>query len=61
MIKLIMILLGVCLVIGTGGAFIKSISETPENLRGFYGFFYTIISIFGVIGGIALIVFGLMA
>ena len=61
MTKIIMLIAGIALVLGTIGSFIGSISKTPENLRGFYGFFYSIISLTGLIGGISLIVFSFIA
>ena len=60
MITIIMLILGIALVIGTIAALIRAVCETPENLRGFYGVFYTLISIGGVIGGIALSVLAFM-
>jgi hypothetical protein len=61
MTKIIMLIAGIALILGTIGSFIGSISKTPENLRGFYGFFYSLISLTGLIGGIALIVFSFIA
>ena len=61
MTKIIMLIVGIALILGTIGSFIGSISKTPENLRGFYGFFYSLISLTGLIGGIALIVFSFIA
>jgi hypothetical protein len=61
MTKIIMLIAGIALILGTIGSLIGAISKTPENLRGFYGFFYTIISLTGLIGGIALIVFSFIA
>ena len=56
-----MLIAGIALILGTIGSFIGSICKTPENLRGFYGFFYSLISLTGLIGGIALIVFSFIA
>ena len=56
-----MLLAGVVLILSTVGSVLWSVSRTPENLRGFYGFFYTIVSMSGFIGGIALIVFSRIA
>ena len=61
MITIIMLIIGIALILGTIGAFIGSISKTPENLRGFYGFFYSIISLGGLIGGIALVAFSFLS
>lgn len=61
MMTIIMLIIGIALVLGTIGSFVGSISKTPENLRGFYGFFYTLISLTGFIGGIALIVFSFLS
>ena len=61
MISIFMLLVGIALVIGTLVSVFVSISQTPENLQGFYGFFYTIISLTGFIGGIALVVFSFLS
>lgn len=50
-----MLVLGILLVVGTVAAFLGAVSKTPDNLRGFYGAFYTLISLFGLVGGVALI------
>lgn len=49
------IIIGLVLIIGTIASLAYSISQTPDNLTGFYGFFYGLISLGGFIGGIALI------
>lgn len=61
MMTIIMLIIGIALVLGTIGSLFGSVSRTPENLRGFYGFFYSLISLTGLIGGIALIVFSFIA
>ena len=61
MTTIIMLLPGIALVIGTFISVFCSITRTPKNLRGFYGFFYAIISLGGLIGGIALVVFSFLA
>ena len=61
MTKIIMLVAGIALILGTIGTFIGSIIKTPENLRGFYGFFYFLISLTGLLGGIALIVFSFVS
>ena len=61
MMTIIMIIIGIELILGTIGSLFGSISRTPENLRGFYGFFYTIISLTGLIGGISLVVFSFLS
>ena len=55
MINIIALIVGIVLVIGTIVSVVSSIGNTPDNLRGFYGGFYAIISVFGLIGGIVLI------
>ena len=55
MINKITLILGIVLVIGTIASALYSRWNTPNNLRGFYGGFYSMISIFGVIGGVGLI------
>jgi hypothetical protein len=61
MMTIIMLIIGIALVLGTIGSLFGSVSRTPENLRGFYGFFYSLISLTGLIGGSALIVFSFIA
>ena len=55
MINILALVIGIILVVGTVASFISSIDKTPNNLRGFYGGFYAIISLFGLLGGIGLI------
>ena len=55
MMTIITLLAGIALIIGTLASVFCSITRTPGNLRGFYGFFYSIISLTGFIGGIALV------
>ena len=54
MINIIAFIVGIALVIGTVISLVSSVRKTPINLRGFYGGFYTIISVFGLIGGVGL-------
>ena len=61
MTSIIMFLAGIVLFIGTLVSIFCSITRTPENLRGFYGFFYFIISLGGLIGGVALVVFSFLS
>ena len=49
------LILGIVLIIGTIAAIVYAINETPDNLVGFYGFFYFLISLAGFIGGVALV------
>jgi hypothetical protein len=56
-----MLLAGIALIIGTVLSVIFSVTKTPDNLRGFYGAFYTVISLTGFIGGIALVVFSFLS
>ena len=51
-----MIILGIALLLGTIAAFIGAISKTPDNLRGFYGTFYILLALGGLVGGVMLIV-----
>ena len=55
MISILELLAGIALIFGTIVSVVCSVSKTPENLRGFYGAFYAIISLTGLIGGIALV------
>ena len=57
MTKIIMLMAGIALVLGVIISTIISVCKTPINLRGFYGFFYSLISLAGIVGGILLIVF----
>ena len=59
--SIIMLVAGIALILATVASIISSVIKTPVNLRGFYGFFYTLISLSGIIGGIALIVFSRIA
>ena len=61
MTKIIMLITGIALILGVITSIIYSICKTPGNLRGFYGFFYALISLGGIIGGILLIVFSFVA
>ena len=61
MTHILMLLAGIALIIGTIISVICSVTKTPDNLRGFYGAFYTIISLTGFIGGIALVVFSFLS
>ena len=56
MTSIIMFIAGIILIIGTIASVIFSVFKTPINLRGFYGAFYTVISLAGFLGGIALTV-----
>ena len=61
MTSIIMFITGIVLIVGTLISIFSSLSRTPENLRGFYGFFYTIIALTGLIGGIVLVVFSFIS
>lgn len=61
MTKIIMLITGIALILGVITSIIYSICKTPGNLRGFYGFFYALISLSGIIGGILLIAFPFIA
>ena len=50
------LLVGIALVLFSVVSVIVSIIRTPENLRGFYGVMFGVISLAGVVGGIVLIV-----
>ena len=52
---MVSIIIGLVLIVGTIASLIYSVSRTPDNLAGFYGFFYGLISLSGFLGGIALI------
>lgn len=61
MSSIIMLLAGIILFILTLVSVFCSVTKTPENLRGFYGFFYLIIALGGLIGSIALVVFSFLS
>ena len=61
MTTIIMLLAGISLIIGTVLSVIFSVTKTPDNLRRFYGAFYTVISLTGFVGGIALVVFSFLS
>jgi hypothetical protein len=48
-------LIGIIIIIATVISFIISITRTPENLRGFYGLWYFIISVIAIIAAVLLI------
>ena len=56
MTPILILLAGIALIIGTILAFIFGECKTPSHLRGYYGKSYGWGSLFGIIGGIALIV-----
>ena len=55
MTNIIALVAGIVLVVGTIAAFLCSINKTPNSLRGFYGAFYAILSLFGLLGGVGCI------
>ena len=57
---IIAFIIGIFLVVGTGASRISSLCKTPKNLRGYYGDFYSIISVFGFLGGVGLIALSFM-
>jgi hypothetical protein len=59
-INVVALIVGIILVVGTIASVVCSIGKTPDNLRGYYGGFYAIISLFGFLGGIGLIILSLM-
>ena len=59
--KIIMLAIGIALILGTIASVIRSSKNTPINLRGFYGAFYWIISLGGLVGGAALIAFSFLS
>ena len=50
MIGIIALIIGICL-ITVRYSLISSVSGTPQNLRGFYGGFYSVLSVFGLTRG----------
>ena len=60
MINIVALIIGILLLVGTIVSLICSVGKTPDNLRGFYGRFYTIISAFGILGGIGLIILSII-
>jgi hypothetical protein len=60
MTQIVMLLAGIALILGTIGSFIWSVFKTPDHLRGYYGFCYTLIALSGLVGGSLLILFSLI-
>ena len=58
--QIFMLLAGIALILATFGSFIWSAFKTPRNLRSFYGFFYTLIALSGLVGGSLLTLFSLI-
>ena len=58
--NIIAFIIGILLIAGTVISVLSSVNQTPDNLRGFYGGFYSLISIFGLLGGIALVLLSFM-
>ena len=56
MLNIISLIVGIIILIGTLISSLSSRSNTLRNLRGFYGDFYASISVFGLLGGIGLII-----
>ena len=56
MLNVISLIVGIIILVGTFISSRSSLDSTPRNLRGFYGDFYAGISVFGLIGGIGLII-----
>ena len=48
------LIVGIILIVAAVGSVIASISRTPDNLQGFYGAMFWIISLAGILGGIIL-------
>lgn len=55
-----MFVLGLVLIVATVISLIYSFSQTPDHLSGYYGAFYTLISLGAFIGGVALIIFSFL-
>ena len=56
MLNIISLIVGIIILVGTPISSLSSRSNTPRNLRGYYGDFYAGISVFGLLGGIGLII-----
>lgn len=54
------LIIGILLIVASAISLIVSILRTPENLRGFYGIMYVVLTLLAVAGGIALIVSSLV-
>lgn len=55
---MVQIIIGIILIILSVLAVVLSLKNTPDNLMGFYGKMFWVISATGIIGGIVLVVFG---
>ena len=60
MLKMIFIIGGALLIVAAIISLFISVKRTPSSLRGYYGFWYIIISILATIGGAALITTGIL-
>ena len=58
--SLISVILGLLIIVGTVTSILYSIGKTPDHLRGYYGFFYGIISVGAFVGGVFLLVSALL-
>ena len=58
--SIIQISIGTVLVIGSILVMIRNIVKTPNNLRGFYGKMFLILTILAILGGGVLIAFGVI-
>ncbi len=54
--SLVGLIVGIVLIIFTISMVIVSVSKTPDNLRGFYGAMFWLISLGGILGGLYLVV-----
>ena len=59
---MISLIIGILLILYAIGSVAFCVIRTPENLRGFYGVMYTIISIGSLVGGVCLLLtyFGIL-
>ena len=57
---IIALIVGIVLIAGTAGSLISSVLRTPGNLRGYYGGFYSLLSVFGFLGGVGLTIVSFM-
>lgn len=55
--NLVTLVVGIILCLFSIGLPIACVIKTPNNLRGFYGIMFGVCSLFGLIGGMVLIVF----
>lgn len=55
--NILTLILGVIEIISFGVLLVCSIKRTPTNLKGYYGKFYKLFTVLGMLGGLVLVLF----